>query len=386
MTIRPRRSVLYMPGSNARALEKAQDPAGRRRDPRSRGRGRARRQGGGAPAGRGRGQGRRLRPPRGVHPRQRHRHAVDQRRHRRRRVTPRPDAILVPKCRRPSKRSRCSASACSTCTPTSASALGDDRDAGRDRSTSLSLAAAAHDSETRLDRLRHGHQRSRQGDARAAGARAARRWCRGWRAACSPRMPTASTCSTASTTTSPTPKGFERECAQGRDMGFDGKTLIHPEPDRALQRRVLAAARTKSRRRARSSPRSNCRRTRARAWCRSTAAWSRSCTPTWRGGPSRSPTRSRWRRRPDQPAPWDADGTDRSAQHLSIRRAARLRGAPAIGVVVDRAARQAENFDFRPTHCSLLGHRGRTAEHEGTYAGFAWCRLSGGIDIFSRRA
>lgn len=22
--------------------------------------------------------------------------------------------------------------------------------------------------------------------------------------------------------------GFERECAQGRDLGFDGKTLIHP--------------------------------------------------------------------------------------------------------------------------------------------------------------
>jgi citrate lyase subunit beta/citryl-CoA lyase len=24
------------------------------------------------------------------------------------------------------------------------------------------------------------------------------------------------------------PEGFEAECAQGRDMGFDGKTLIHP--------------------------------------------------------------------------------------------------------------------------------------------------------------
>jgi citrate lyase subunit beta/citryl-CoA lyase len=24
------------------------------------------------------------------------------------------------------------------------------------------------------------------------------------------------------------PKGFEAECAQARDMGFDGKTLIHP--------------------------------------------------------------------------------------------------------------------------------------------------------------
>ena len=46
-------------------------------------------------------------------------------------------------------------------------------------------------------------------------------------------------------------EGFAQECAQARDLGFDGKTLIHPEPDRAVQRGVLAGRRTKSRRRAR---------------------------------------------------------------------------------------------------------------------------------------
>ena len=30
--------------------------------------------------------------------------------------------------------------------------------------------------------------------------------------------------------------GFGQECTQARDLGFDGKTLIHPGPDRGLQR------------------------------------------------------------------------------------------------------------------------------------------------------
>ena len=76
MTIRPRRSVLYMPGSNARAIEKARTlpadgvildledaVAPDAKDA-------------GAQAGRRGGEGRRLRQPRGVHPRQRHRHAL----------------------------------------------------------------------------------------------------------------------------------------------------------------------------------------------------------------------------------------------------------------------------------------------------------------------
>ena len=35
-------------------------------------------------------------------------------------------------------------------------------------------------------------------------------------------------------------EGFAAECAQGRDLGFDGKTLIHPNQIDSLQRRVLA--------------------------------------------------------------------------------------------------------------------------------------------------
>ncbi len=44
-------------------------------------------------------------------------------------------------------------------------------------------------------------------------------------------------------------KGFEAECAQGRDMGFDGKTLIHPNQIAPVQHGVLA-----ERRRGRAGP------------------------------------------------------------------------------------------------------------------------------------
>ena len=78
-------------------------------------------------------------------------------------------------------------------------------------------------------------------------------------------------------------EGFAAECRQARDLGFDGKTLIHPAADRALQRSFLAergrgVVGAQNHRRVRI-----CRRARARASFRSTAAWSRSCTPTWRG-------------------------------------------------------------------------------------------------------
>ena len=46
-------------------------------------------------------------------------------------------------------------------------------------------------------------------------------------------------------------EGFAEECEQARDMGFDGKTLIHPNQIAPVQRRVLAARRTRWRRRAR---------------------------------------------------------------------------------------------------------------------------------------
>jgi hypothetical protein len=37
--------------------------------------------------------------------------------------------------------------------------------------------------------------------------------------------------------------GLAAECDQGRDMGFDGKTLIHPGADRDRQRRLRALRR-----------------------------------------------------------------------------------------------------------------------------------------------
>ena len=59
--------------------------------------------------------------------------------------------------------------------------------------------------------------------------------------------------------------GFLAECRQGREMGFDGKTLIHPQPGRAVQRRVRPAATTRSSWPAASSPPSRRPRPRAAA-------------------------------------------------------------------------------------------------------------------------
>ena len=87
-------------------------------------------------------------------------------------------------------------------------------------------------------------------------------------------------------------EGFARECAEARDMGFDGKTLIHPNQIGPATRRSRRAP-TRWRRRRRSSRPSTCRRTRTRASCSSTAAWSSACTPTWRAARSRSRRRSR---------------------------------------------------------------------------------------------
>ena len=67
-------------------------------------------------------------------------------------------------------------------------------------------------------------------------------------------------------------EGFRAVCQQGLEMGFDGKTLIHPEPGRALQRDLRALGVGAGDGRARSSPPSRRRRPRARAWSRSTAA------------------------------------------------------------------------------------------------------------------
>ena len=65
-------------------------------------------------------------------------------------------------------------------------------------------------------------------------------------------------------------EGFDAECAQGREMGFDGKTLIHPgqvEPANEMWAPTAEAIEYAQRG---SSPRSR-KRSRVRAWSRSTA-------------------------------------------------------------------------------------------------------------------
>ena len=59
--------------------------------------------------------------------------------------------------------------------------------------------------------------------------------------------------------------GFRAECRQGRDLGFDGKTLIHPSQIDICNEAFAPTAGRGRRRRARSSPRSTCRKTPARA-------------------------------------------------------------------------------------------------------------------------
>jgi citrate lyase subunit beta/citryl-CoA lyase len=70
--------------------------------------------------------------------------------------------------------------------------------------------------------------------------------------------------------------GFGQECAQGRDLGFDGKTLIHPgqiEACNAIFRRPPRAAQSSL-----------------------TGKWWSGCTPIWPSARLRSRTRSRrWR-------------------------------------------------------------------------------------------
>ena len=72
--------------------------------------------------------------------------------------------------------------------------------------------------------------------------------------------------------------GFACECAEGRDFGFDGKTLIHPESDRTVNA-AFSPSTDEVPWRARSSPHSTSRKIRAKASCRWKAAWSSSCTP-----------------------------------------------------------------------------------------------------------
>ena len=90
-------------------------------------------------------------------------------------------------------------------------------------------------------------------------------------------------------------EGLRARMRAGARHGLRRQDADPSEPDRALQRGVLA-----ERRRGRAGAQDD-RRVRpageqgTRAWCRSTAAWSSACTPRWRAAPSRSRRRSKVR-------------------------------------------------------------------------------------------
>ena len=212
MTFRPRRSVLYMPGSNARAIEKARTlpadgvildledavaPEAKEQ---------ARQQVVDAVKAGGFGS------PRGVHPGQRHRHALARRRSQRR--LPRRARWHPGAQGRPGRHARTGRPAPARHEVRSEDPhLGDDRDAGGDLQHQCARRRGAR-FRNAARRLRHGHQRSRQGDAGASRTRPRADGVVAGALSAWPHTPTASTSSTASTTISATPKGFEAECAQ----------------------------------------------------------------------------------------------------------------------------------------------------------------------------
>ena len=91
-------------------------------------------------------------------------------------------------------------------------------------------------------------------ETRARICPAAPRCCRGWRPACSPRARYGIDILDGVFNDIANTEGFARECAQARDLGFDGKTLIHPSqiepcnaafspaPDEVAQARKMIAA------------------------------------------------------------------------------------------------------------------------------------------------
>ena len=155
----------------------------------------------------------------------------------------------------------------------------------------LALAAQAHDSETRLAGFVLGtNDLAKETRARIVPGRA-------------PMLPWLATCIAAARAHGidildgvyndiGNAEGFAHECAQARDLGFDGKTLIHPNQIAPCNAAFSPTA-AEITRPAASSRRSTGRRTGTRAWSSSTAAWSSACMPTWRAARSRSPRRSR---------------------------------------------------------------------------------------------
>src|SRR6516165_8406025 len=142
------------------------------------------------------------------------------------------------------------------------------------------IAAAAADVETRLAAFVMGtNDLARETRARMSAGRA----------------PTASTSLMASSTISAIPRVSRANARRAATWASTARhSFIRARSPLATQ--PSRRARTRSRRRATSSPPSSDRRTGTRAWSRSMAAWSSACTPTWRG--ARSPFMRPLRRAP----------------------------------------------------------------------------------------
>ena len=289
--IRPRRSVLYMPGSNARALEKARSLAADALildledavapDAKAAGAG---------PGLRCR-AARRLRRARARHPHQRPRHALGRGGSRRGRRGGRPTRSWCRRCARP-KPSSPSACACAASAPPERTRVWAMIETPLAILHAEEIASAARDVDTRLDCFVMGtNDLAKETRARLVPGRA-------------PMLPWLID------RRSPPPgrydldivdgvynalkdeAGFRAECEAGARLRLRRQDPDPSRPDRDGERGLRAGRRTRSSAPARSSPPSRCRRTPARARSRSTAAWSSACTPRWRGGRSPSPRRS----------------------------------------------------------------------------------------------
>ena len=105
------------------------------------------------------------------------------------------------------------------------------------------------------------------------------------------RAPTASTSSTASTTTSGTSRVSGPNACKAATWASTARRLSIRARSTSATKCFAPSADGGRRAPARSSRPSPCRKTPARASSSSTARWSSCCTPRWRGAPSPSPTR-----------------------------------------------------------------------------------------------
>ena len=161
-----------------------------------------------------------------------------------------PDAILVPKISQSDQLEAVAERLLDMQRRSQNPHLGDDRDAARDLQRQRDIAAAAHGCR------RRGSPASSWAPT-ISPRRRARASCRAARRCCSWLM----TCVAAARAYGldildgvyndiSDAEGFAPNAPQARDMGFDGKTLIHPSQIEAVQRRLSRRARRRSRRRA----------------------------------------------------------------------------------------------------------------------------------------